>query len=102
MRRQTRALVTGATKGSGGRSPAARSRGATVGLLARNEDDLAALAGELGGGGPAGADVADRDALEAAVEGSSRRPAASTSLRQRRHRPLRAFRRAGRRGSRPR
>jgi NADP-dependent 3-hydroxy acid dehydrogenase YdfG len=66
----TRALVTGATKGIGEAIARGLSaRGAAVGLLARNEEDLSALAGELGDATVTlQADVADRDAVTAAVE----------------------------------
>ncbi|MSO40668.1 MAG: SDR family oxidoreductase [Solirubrobacterales bacterium] len=64
----TRAIVSGATRGIGrstARSLAAR--GATVGLLARSTDELEALAAELPKAVALPADVADRDATQAAV-----------------------------------
>lgn len=84
-------LVTGASRGLG-REMALRfaAEGADVALLARDEDDLAAVAGEVAGGrqgarSAAGradddaeslvlpADVTDRDAVEAAVSAAEER-----------------------------
>jgi short-subunit dehydrogenase len=68
----TRALVTGSSRGIG-RSVALElaRRHATVGLLARNADDLACVADEVAARGgrplPLIADVADRAAVEEAV-----------------------------------
>ena len=67
----TRALVTGASRGIGrATARALAERGATVGLLARSEDELRALAGELPGGPHPvlPADVADAQGTAAAVE----------------------------------
>lgn len=66
------ALVTGAGKGIGKAiALALAAEGANVGLIARSEADLAALAAEIqGGGGKASfamADISDRAAVEAAV-----------------------------------
>ena len=67
----TRALVTGASRGIG-RAFATElaARGARVGLAARSEDDLRALAGALPGDGHVvlPCDVGDRASVEAAVE----------------------------------
>ena len=66
----TRAIVTGATKGIGrATARALAGRGAKLGLIARNEDDLSAFAEELGDGAvPLKADVADREAVTGAIE----------------------------------
>jgi short-subunit dehydrogenase len=66
----TRAIVTGATHGIGrATSRALADRGARLGLVARREDELKGLAEELGDGAiPLPADVADRDAITAAVD----------------------------------
>ncbi len=64
----TRALVTGASKGIGRATVAAlRSRGATVGMVARGEDELKAAAGELGGIALP-ADISDSASIAGAVE----------------------------------
>src|SRR3954454_16551952 len=67
----TRVLVTGASRGLGRSiAEAFGYRGATMGLVARSEDELRALVDEL----PAGdhkiliADVGDRDQITRAVE----------------------------------
>lgn len=66
----TRALVTGASRGIGrSLAQALAARGATVGLLARSAGELDALAATLPGRHVAlPADVADRDAVVAAVD----------------------------------
>ena len=66
---ETRAIVTGATKGIGRAiSLELAGRGARVGLIARNEEEVAAFAEEIGERAiPLAADVADRDAITAAV-----------------------------------
>lgn len=66
---QTRALVTGASKGIGlATCEALRARGATVGMVARGEAELRERAEELGGlAFPA--DIADAKAIQAAVDG---------------------------------
>jgi 3-oxoacyl-[acyl-carrier protein] reductase len=63
------ALVTGASRGIGrATARALHQRGAAVGLLARSEAELTALAAELGGRtAVAVADVADAAAVDAAV-----------------------------------
>jgi NADP-dependent 3-hydroxy acid dehydrogenase YdfG len=66
----TVALVTGASRGIG--RAAARAldqRGALVGLVARSDDELRTVAGELGRGVALPADVSDREALESAISG---------------------------------
>jgi short-subunit dehydrogenase len=65
----TRALVTGASRGIGrALASAIAARGGAVGLLARSEDELAALARELGPRAVAlPADVGDREQVRAAV-----------------------------------
>ena len=65
----TRALVTGASRGIGRAVAAALAgRGAAVGLLARSQDELAALARELGPRAvPLAADVGDRAQVRDAV-----------------------------------
>jgi short-subunit dehydrogenase len=65
----TRALVTGASRGIGRAVACAlAARGAAVGLLARSEGELAALAAELGPRAVAlPADVGDREQVRAAV-----------------------------------
>ena len=66
----TRAFVTGAGKGIGrALAEALAARGATVGLAARSEDELAALAGALGSRALAlPCDVADAESVSGAVE----------------------------------
>jgi short-subunit dehydrogenase len=65
----TRAVVTGATHGIGrALVTALAGRGATVGLIARREDELAALAKEIGERAvPLPADVGDREAVTRAI-----------------------------------
>ncbi len=65
-----RALVTGASKGIGrATAEALAARGARVGLVARGEDELAALAADLPGDPVVlPADVSSRESIEAAVE----------------------------------
>jgi short-subunit dehydrogenase len=65
-----RALVTGASKGIGrATAEALASRGARVGLVARGEQDLAALAADLPGDPVVlPADVAGRESIAGAVE----------------------------------
>ncbi len=67
----TRALVTGASRGIGrATAQALAARGARVGLLARGEEGLKELAGEIGGEAVVlPADVGDRESVEAAVLG---------------------------------
>ena len=65
---RTRAILSGATRGIGRTTARAlAARGATVGLLARSAGELEALAAELPGAVALSADVADREATEAAV-----------------------------------
>jgi short-subunit dehydrogenase len=63
------AVVTGASRGIGREvAKLAAQRGARVGLVARSRADLEAVLGEIGGrGAVATADVADREATEAAL-----------------------------------
>jgi short-subunit dehydrogenase len=64
----TRALVTGASRGIGlASSRALAARGATVGMIARGEEELDARAEELGARAIA-ADVADAGAIRGAVD----------------------------------
>ena len=65
----TRAVVTGASRGIGRAvAEALAARGAAVGLLARSEEELDALARELGPRAVAlPADVGDREQVRAAV-----------------------------------
>ena len=64
----TRALVTGASRGIGlATSAALAGRGATVGMVARGEEELRARADELGASAHP-ADVGDRDSIGSAVE----------------------------------
>ena len=64
----TRALVTGASRGIGlATARALTARGAAVGMIARSEEELAARAGELGATAIV-ADVADAEAVSAAVD----------------------------------
>ena len=66
----TVAIVTGATRGIGrATARALDERGALVGLVARSEDELKALADELDRAVPLPADVSDREALESAITG---------------------------------
>ncbi|HEX8106001.1 MAG TPA: SDR family NAD(P)-dependent oxidoreductase [Solirubrobacteraceae bacterium] len=66
----TRALVTGASRGIGRAiASALAARGATVGLAARSQDELEALAASLPGTHHAlPCDVGDRDSIGAAVD----------------------------------
>jgi len=65
---QTKALVTGGSKGIGlALSSDLRSRGATVGMLARGEEELKARADELGAI-PLVADIGEPDAVAEAVD----------------------------------
>jgi len=67
---ETRVILTGATRGIGrATARALAGRGATVGLVARNQQDLAALARELPGSVVMAADVGDAGGLDAAVQG---------------------------------
>jgi NADP-dependent 3-hydroxy acid dehydrogenase YdfG len=67
--RSTRALVTGASRGIGlATARALAARGAKVGMIARGEEELATRAEELGATAIA-ADVADAEAVRAAVDG---------------------------------
>ena len=64
----TRAIVSGATSGIGeATSRALAARGATVGLMARGAERLAALSSELEGSLELPADVGDREAVESEV-----------------------------------
>jgi NADP-dependent 3-hydroxy acid dehydrogenase YdfG len=66
----TVAIVTGATRGIGrATARALDQRGTLVGLVARSEDELKALADELDRAVPIRADVSDREALESAIAG---------------------------------
>jgi short-subunit dehydrogenase len=67
----TRVLVTGASRGIGlAVARAFAARGCSVGLVARSQDALARLAGDLPGDGHVAlaADVADPESIRAAVE----------------------------------
>jgi 3-oxoacyl-[acyl-carrier protein] reductase len=66
----TRAIVTGASRGIGRATAAAlAARGARLGLIARDEAALGALAGELDGDHVVlAADVGDRDSIAGAIE----------------------------------
>jgi short-subunit dehydrogenase len=66
----TRALVTGASKGIGrALAEALAARGATVGLAARGEDELTALAGALGSRAVTlPCDVGDAESVSGAIE----------------------------------
>jgi short-subunit dehydrogenase len=66
---ETRAIVTGATKGIGRAiSLELAARGARVGLIARNEEEVRAFAKETGERAiPLAADVGDRETINAAV-----------------------------------
>ncbi len=66
---QTRAIVTGASQGIGRATALAlAARGATVGLVSRGAEGLAALAAEIGDRAvELPADVGDREAIESAV-----------------------------------
>jgi short-subunit dehydrogenase len=66
---QTNAIVTGATHGIGRAiTETLAGRGARLGLIARREDELQALSEQIGGEAiPLAADVADREAITAAV-----------------------------------
>jgi len=64
----TRALVTGASKGIGrALSEELVRRGAKVGMVARSEDDVRAAANEIGGI-PLSADISDQDAIRRATD----------------------------------
>jgi short-subunit dehydrogenase len=68
----TRVLVTGASRGIGeSLARAFAARGCTLGLAARSEEELEALAGSLPGDGHQAlpADVGDRDSVAAAIAG---------------------------------
>ena len=70
----TRAIVTGATKGIGlATARALAGRGAAVGLLARNEEDLKDLAAGLPRSEALPADVTDAEATERAIRGFAER-----------------------------
>jgi 3-oxoacyl-[acyl-carrier protein] reductase len=71
----TRALVSGASRGIGRPVAAApAARGAAVGLVARSDSAVAAVAAELPGAPvPPAADVADADAVLRRVRGRARR-----------------------------
>lgn len=66
----TRAIVTGASHGIGRSiAHALASRGAQLGLIARREDELQALADEIGERAtPLAADVGDREAITSAID----------------------------------
>ena len=101
---QTRAIVTGASQGIGRATALAlAARGATIGLVSRGADGLAALAAEIGDRAvELPADVGDREAIESAVAAFTERTGGAGAVgRQRRHRPLRAVRRPGPRRRRP-
>ena len=71
VRTGSRVLVTGASRGIGkALAEAFAARGCTLGLVARSQDELAALARALPGEGhaPLAADVGDREQMSAAVE----------------------------------
>lgn len=70
----TRAIVSGATRGIGrATARALAARGAAVGLLARSEDALEALAAGLERAEPLVADVADREQVTRAIDGFAER-----------------------------
>ena len=70
---QTRALVTGASRGIGlATCRALAARGATVGMLARGEDELSARAKEVGGEALV-ADVSDFASVSGAIDGFAKR-----------------------------
>jgi short-subunit dehydrogenase len=65
---ETRAVVSGASRGIGrAAARALAARGATVGLMARNEDELDELAAGIPGSVAIRADVADAHATDAAI-----------------------------------
>jgi short-subunit dehydrogenase len=65
---ETRALITGASRGIGlATAKALAARGATVGMVARGEEELKARAGELGASAHP-ADVTDSASIEAATD----------------------------------